>query len=202
VHCKQKPERQWVFGNLYRPFDSGEVERLAHGGGKIGSSSFAPVVEEEDARRLAGHGVMDGDAAYHTSASGNDVKVDFRYNASVTTGSTFTISGNAYANGTLGDKYQVAGTTNAPVPVAKSCACEPADILPIASWVDARATTNDNAVAGVDQKALNAVPTQTRIDLPCGSYYFEQITNANALTTVTKGRTATTSAAMSRSARR
>jgi hypothetical protein len=80
-------------------------------------------------------------------------------------------------------------TVEAAVTVPPACACEAKDILDIGAIVTARATTNDNATIGLDPAALDK-KTHTRIDLPCGHYYFTTIDLINSATVVTHGKTA------------
>jgi hypothetical protein len=150
-----------------------------------------------------------GTAGFQTNSTAT-VKYELHSNGQIkTTAPSFPVGSDAWVNGAVDGKFAFAKTlympsgqapiggatyqtlvNNAAVSVPKPCACEAKDIPPIVSWVDARAASNDNALINLSSSVLDQPATHTRIDLPCGSYYFTKIQNGNAVTVVTHGRTA------------
>ncbi len=66
-------------------------------------------------------------------------------------------------------------------------------LLPIATWITAAATKNDNALINLDPNALATAGggTRARLELPCGVYYLTKINKPGTSVTVfAKGRTA------------
>lgn len=123
---------------------------------------------------------------------------------------TTVVGGDAYIDGNVSTAatitfqkalYQPPGTTvsgdvtyvsraEQPVDVPPPCECEPGQLLPIAAWVAARASSNDNAVIGLSPDALVNPDGPVRLDLPCGRYYLDGISGSQAITIVAHGRTA------------
>jgi hypothetical protein len=105
-----------------------------------------------------------------------------------------TIGGNlTVPNGVTASGATVHGMINhvtPPVSVPPPCDCSPSAIIPIASIVAAKATSNDNAAIGLSSTALAGPGGSTRLDLPCGEYYLTSISTSNAMTVVAHGRTA------------
>jgi hypothetical protein len=80
-----------------------------------------------------------------------------------------------------------------PVDVPPPCALcpnEPAGVIPVAAIVAARRDNNDNASIGLDPGLLTGGNAPQRIDLPCGNYYLDAITNSSELTIMAHGNTA------------
>jgi hypothetical protein len=76
------------------------------------------------------------------------------------------------------------------VSVPPPCDCDPAVLLPIASMVAARASSNDNALIGLSATALENPGAAVRLDLPCGRYYLAGMSGSKAITIVAHGHTA------------
>src|SRR5262249_20066333 len=77
-----------------------------------------------------------------------------------------------------------------PVSVVPPCDCAPQDLLPIAAWVTAASTKNDNASIGLSPTVLSSGAGPARIDLPCGVYYMKGIGTSNPVTIAAHGNTA------------
>jgi hypothetical protein len=76
-----------------------------------------------------------------------------------------------------------------PISVPPPCDCDPSHEVPVASIVANFKANNDNATIGLSPTALSA-SAYTRLDLPCGVYYLDSITNSVAVTIVAHGNTA------------
>jgi hypothetical protein len=76
-----------------------------------------------------------------------------------------------------------------PISVPPPCDCKPADEVPVASIVATFMANNDNASINLSPTALSG-SAYTRLDLPCGIYYLDSITNSVAVTIVAHGNTA------------
>lgn len=107
-------------------------------------------------------------------------------------GGTLSIGGTLYVpNGRT-----TAGTTKVvrqPVDVIPPCDfCQPAQQVPIASYVAAHQSpaNNDNATIGLNADAFASPSTPLRLDLPCGHYYLSAIASSSHVTIVAHGRTA------------
>jgi hypothetical protein len=76
-----------------------------------------------------------------------------------------------------------------PVSVPPPCDCTPSHEVPVASIVANFKVNNDNASIGLSPTALSG-SQYTRLDLPCGVYYLDSITNSVAVAIVAHGNTA------------
>jgi len=110
------------------------------------------------------------------------------------TAGSIAISGTMYLD--TGKAYSGSVTYGAfvqqPLTVPPPCACDPQQLLPVASWVAAvRPPNDDDAVIGLDPNALAApLGYPVRLDLPCGMYYLTSIDNgSDPVTIVAHGHT-------------
>jgi hypothetical protein len=78
---------------------------------------------------------------------------------------------------------------NQPVTVPQPC-CGPSDQVPVGAIVAGAAGKNDDATAGFADTVLAKGSTVQRLDLPCGNYYFTEISPQDNLTIVAHGHTA------------
>jgi hypothetical protein len=76
-----------------------------------------------------------------------------------------------------------------PVSVPPPCDCQTSHEVPVASIVANFKANNDNATIGLSPTALSG-SAYTRLDLPCGVYYLDSITNSVAVAVVAHGNTA------------
>jgi hypothetical protein len=76
------------------------------------------------------------------------------------------------------------------VSVPPPCNCDPGMLLPIASLVAARASSNDDALIGLSPTALVNPGGPVRVDLPCGRYYLAGMSGSKPITIVAHGHTA------------
>jgi hypothetical protein len=124
-----------------------------------------------------------------TSASmtvADDAFVDGNVSGNVQIGGTLHIPSGDTASGGVTDKAVV----NEPVSVPPPCDCTPRGLLPIASWIAAAKTKNDNASIGLSPTALQNPAGDIHLDLPCGSYYLSGISSGNTVTVAAHGNTA------------
>jgi hypothetical protein len=77
-----------------------------------------------------------------------------------------------------------------PVSVPPPCRCAPSDIIPVATIVAARAMNNDDAAIGLNPSIVTGPTGGIRLDLPCGEYYLNGITNSDPVAIVAHGHTA------------
>jgi hypothetical protein len=75
------------------------------------------------------------------------------------------------------------------VSVPKPCEDDPAKLIPVRAIVDHFATTNDNALIGLNQNLLDNPGSTIRLDLPCGYYYLNSINGSHDITIVVHGHT-------------
>jgi len=129
-----------------------------------------------------------GDFDPKTTTVGDDAFV----NGDVSTTATITIDGTLHvpAGATISGNVTYGALVNEPVVVPQSCACDPADLIPVTDIVAARATDNDNATIGLDAGALTNPSAPQRVDLPCGHFYLDAITGSRAVTIVAHGHVA------------
>jgi len=65
--------------------------------------------------------------------------------------------------------------TREPVNVRPPCPCGPGEVLDVAALVDGAARANDNALLGIQEGALRQVVGSKHLQLPCGRYYFSEV---------------------------
>jgi hypothetical protein len=105
------------------------------------------------------------------------------------------LSGNAKINGTLfvptsasvDPTVTAASVVRGPVVVPPPCDCSPSQLIDISAVVQDGKLRNDNSVLGLDPAALTG--QAERLDLPCGRYYLDRISNNGAITIAVHGRT-------------
>jgi hypothetical protein len=142
-----------------------------------------------------------------TVSSPTHVYQDLHSGGSIGTSTSFAVSDDAYVDGNIGGSvaigktlYQPASDTraaavtygalvNQAVTVPQPC-CGPQDQVPVAAIVAGAAGNNDDATAGFTDTVLAQGSTVQRLDLPCGNYYFTEISPQHALTIVAHGHTA------------
>jgi hypothetical protein len=83
---------------------------------------------------------------------------------------------------------QVGGVSHVPATVAPPCGCQ--EQVPIASYVKAFATNNDDAASGLTPASLSNVDAAVDVTLPCGKYYFDDISGNAGVHITLQGRTA------------
>jgi hypothetical protein len=136
-----------------------------------------------------------------------NVYQDLRSGGSIGTSTSIKISDDAYVNGNIGGNvsigmtlYQPTANTraasvtygtlvNGPVTVPPPC-CGPSDQVPVTAIVAGAASANDDATVGFAPTVLAKGSTVQRLDLPCGNYYFTEISPQGPLTIVAHGHTA------------
>jgi hypothetical protein len=102
----------------------------------------------------------------------------------------FDIDGGLYVSpgSTVTGKVTYSGPTQPELnPVTPPCDCT--HPVPIATIVQAGKTTNDNASIGLDPTLLSSLSTPSRVDLPCGTFYFDAMKPTGPLTIVAHGYT-------------
>lgn len=102
------------------------------------------------------------------------------------TGSLTVPAGRTINAGTM----QIGSTVRAAVTVPPPCDCSPTQIFPIASYVEARRNSNDNASIGLDPDRFNNFTGDQTLNLPCGRFFLNRITGSGKLTIGVSGRTA------------
>jgi hypothetical protein len=105
-------------------------------------------------------------------------------------GSYITVAGSVHVpSGTmLKSVTATGGVVNEPVSIAEPCNCKDPIVNP-ASVVDFVKTKNDNAVGNVASAALTDFHDPQTLDLPCGRYFFDEISGSATLTFKLTGRT-------------
>jgi hypothetical protein len=132
---------------------------------------------------------------------------DLHAGGSIGTSTSIAVSDDAYVAGDIGGNvsigktlYQSAAGTRASsvtygslkvqaVNVPQPC-CGPSDQVPVAAVVAGAAGKNDDGTAGFADTVLASGSTVQRLDLPCGNYYFTEISPDRPLTIVAHGHTA------------
>ncbi len=146
------------------------------------------------------------------SSSGQNITVgqDLQLNSSINE-SQLVVGRNAFVNGDLNitgllkvtgtltvpagrainaTTMQVGTTTRAAVSVPTPCDCGPTQLFPIAAYVEARRSDNDNASISLDPDRFNNFRGDQTLNLPCGRFFLNRITGAGKLTIGVSGRTA------------
>jgi hypothetical protein len=124
------------------------------------------------------------------SGPGSVVRHDLQLGGTISASSPFTVDNDAFVVGTVSG-VTVKGATSHPASIPSPCACAPSQLVPVAAIVAAHAPpNNDDAALGLDPSALAAAGGPTRVDLPCGNYYFTSISTSTPLTIFAHGHTA------------
>jgi hypothetical protein len=142
-----------------------------------------------------------------TASSPMNVYQDLHSGGSIGTSTMVTVADDAYVNGNIGGNVSIGMTlyqptsgtraanvkygtlVSAPVSVPPPC-CGPADQVPVTAIVAGAASANDDATAGISPTVLAKGSTVQRLDLPCGNFYFNEISPDRPLTIVAHGHTA------------
>lgn len=163
------------------PYKPGET------GGGVGVDR--DVTGWSDAVSVGGTLWIAGTKQYSSSGPASTVRTDLHLGGSWKASTPFTVDGAAYVSGELSG-VTVTGKTETVASVPAACDCSPQQLVPIADLVEAHRTSNDNAVIGLDEAALDDPGAAIRLDLPCGSYFLSAIKSSLALTVHVHGRTA------------
>jgi hypothetical protein len=118
------------------------------------------------------------------------VALDAHVNGTITANKPMTIGQTLYTPNAPTANVTYGKLVTGPVTVGDACVCDPAKLVPVNAIVDARQTMNDNASIGLDPAVLDNFGPATRLDLPCGNYYLNQINTNASLTIVAHGHTA------------
>jgi hypothetical protein len=98
------------------------------------------------------------------------------------------VDGDYYASVPITGAASIKGVQYVPSTVAPPCDCT--EQVPIAAYVTAFATDNDDAASGLTPQSLGVGAVDANITLACGRYYFDEITARSSVTITLKGRTA------------
>ncbi|WP_164016929.1 DUF7305 domain-containing protein [Pyxidicoccus trucidator] len=85
---------------------------------------------------------------------------------------------------------QAAEVRREPVDAVTPCACEAASQVDVAALIDHHARDNDNAAIGLDAAALEDLPGERTLELPCGRFLLSRITGVGPATLTIRARTA------------
>ncbi len=169
----------WVFGALGQT-TKGEVivHQRFFNKGKFDYSDLVSINEPSTA---AGEDAMIGGAI--TKGGGNHAAT---VSGQLRTGTT--ACGSLPQNFTTGSCVQAAFDTALTPP----CDCRSDQLIPVRNIVAhfAIPANNDNALIGLSSSALVSPGGASRLDLPCGNYYLDQVSTAGATTIFVHGRTA------------
>jgi hypothetical protein len=141
-------------------------------------------------------------------SSQTTVREELHVGGPVSTSSTMTVADDAFIDGNVSGNVQIGGTlyvptgdtvsggvtdkavVNQPVSVPPPCDCTSTGLLPIASWIAAAKTNNDNASINLSATSLQNPAGDIHLDLPCGRYYLSGINSGNSVTVSAHGNTA------------
>jgi hypothetical protein len=154
----------------------------------VGGAAGVSVSDLSVATDLRDEGVLGGK---DTITVGRDALVGGDVSSvNLTVAGTLTLP--AAAALTVTGTNQVAAVARAPVSVSPPCACDAADIVDIAGYVDAQRAFNHDADIGLDPAAFATVATDQSLTLPCGRFYLDGVGGqaAASLTITVTGRTA------------
>ncbi|HEY4221125.1 MAG TPA: hypothetical protein VGO62_07275, partial [Myxococcota bacterium] len=134
---------------------------------------------------------------------------ELHVNGAIASNSSVAVTDDAFVNGTIvaGGGMSVGGTLFVPsgtdtsavtagsvqqgtVAVPPPCACDAGDIVPVAAIVESIRANNDDALVGLDPAVLSHTDAPSRIDLECGSYFFDDVSTSKAITIVAHGKVA------------
>jgi hypothetical protein len=118
---------------------------------------------------------------------GGRIAVDLRADKGASSTGPLSVGGDYYATVAGDDDISVSGATHVPATVLAPCDCK--SQVPIAAYVDAFASANDDAASGLTPKSLEGV-LGADLTLDCGRYYFNQVDSNGTVTIRLKGRTA------------
>jgi hypothetical protein len=154
----------------------------------VGGAAGVSVSNLTVATDLRDEGVLDGKATItvgHDALVGGDVtSVDLTVAGTL----TLPVAATLMVTGT----DAVAAVTRAAVAVAPPCACDAADIVDIAGYVDAQRAFNHDADIGLDPGTFATLATDQSLTLPCGRFYLTNVGGQGtaSLTLTATGRTA------------
>ena len=106
---------------------------------------------------------------------------------------TVSVGKDAWLNGDSDpSKLTVGGTLHHPIgsPVKDPCACEPADRIDVAGFIEKFKTKNENDLIKLAPGDLSKLTGSHTLTLPCGRYYVDEITGSSNLTLDVQGRVA------------
>jgi uncharacterized membrane protein YgcG len=120
-----------------------------------------------------------------------DVTLDAYVGGDITATAPVNISGTLHQPKGAKKSDQVNYTTFVyePVAVPPPCDCSAEQLIPVAAIVASHKTLNDNDTLSIDADLL-VTNNVTRLDLPCGSFYFTGIANTQPMAIYVHGRTA------------
>jgi cytoskeletal protein CcmA (bactofilin family) len=152
-------------------------------GGAGGVRAAMATVAVDGELRSAGPVLTEG-----TLLVGRDADVNGDVSASVLrVGGVLTLPSSASLSA---GAMELGGEARDAVIVPPPCACADSDLLDVAALVRARASDHDGARAGIDPARLDGYDGDTRVELPCGRFYFHAVRGQGALTFVVRGRVA------------
>lgn len=171
-----------AFDSTKGPYKAGQF------GGGVGVDR--DVSNWSDAVTVGGTLWVSGSGNYSSSGPASVVDTDLHLGGSWKASTPFTVAGAAYTVGSLSG-VTVKGKTNTVTSVTPACDCAENQLVPVADIVQAHASpNNDNAAIQLDEKVFEKPGSPLRLDLPCGNFYFTNITPSLALTIHVHGRTA------------
>jgi hypothetical protein len=180
----------------------------AHAGGSVGTNgpfnASGPVhvggtLWGADVTGLTMGGVSEARRELHANGQVNSamtlsVGADAFVNGDVVAESDVTIGGTLHLP--AGKTIRVAGasaiakTASGPVVVPEACDCAAAEQVDVAAFVDGHRVANDDAVAGIDPRALENVSAALTLAVPCGRIFFTRVSGSGAIRLEVSGRTA------------
>jgi hypothetical protein len=148
-----------------------------------------------DSMKLVGYMRIRGDlrlAGVSQVAGGTDVDRDAWFGDNFTDLGPVNVGRNLHHTGSvIGIPVSVSGTnTKQSVSVNPPCPCTAADILDVQAIVDRGRADNDNVLNGIDPGVLKSVIGTEELTLPCGRYYFDEISGIGQIVVHVNGRVA------------
>ena len=159
--------------------DIGGAFWVGGSGGVAGSEVMSVLQDVEIAGPLNVHSLMcGGDATVEGNINVNQTS-DVQGTLFLSTGDTVT--------GWLDAGAVVVETLS----VTPPCDCSAAELVPVAAIVAARATSNDDALIGLNPAVFaSGTASGSRLDLPCGNYYLTSIQTSGPVAIVAHGNVA------------
>jgi hypothetical protein len=164
-----------------RSFDSSTSQTLATGGSIGTNGDF----------RLNGDADIGGSIwtpAITGVSGGGAIAQELRSGKGAAVAGSLSIGGDYYSSQPISGAASVKGVSHVPAAVAPPCDCT--EQVPIAAYVAAFATDNDDAASGLTPQSLGASAVDANLTLGCGRYYFDEIAARSSVTITLKGRTA------------
>lgn len=125
--------------------------------------------------------------------SGATVDLQARVVGDISTSGPAVVNGPLYHSpgATISGPFSATSIVQQAITVPPPCDCAAQDLIPVNAIIAAHSTNNDNAAIGLNPAAFDApLGADTRLDLPCGHYYLNQIKGGGAITIAAKGNTA------------